>query len=318
MTCAAVGTLAGAGSAMAAGRTFSGTYKRGGASLRYSGYLPSSYHGSARPLVVALHGCTQSAGQFRQQTRWARSAEANGFIVVFPQQSRANNFLKCWDFFQAANMKRGSGEPALIAGITRRVRARYAVDPKRIYVDGFSAGGAMTSVMAATYPDLYAAAGIGSGCEYAATAACAGYRGIDPNSAGRQAYAAMGSHARPIPVIVFQGDKDTTVPPANGQQVVQQWQVTNRLAGDGTTNSGSPGLFPTLGGKVSYGRAPGGRSYTTRTYVDGHNAEQIQYWLVSGMGHAWSGGARTASYSDPAGPDETAAMYAFFRRHPKP
>jgi poly(hydroxyalkanoate) depolymerase family esterase len=311
--------LAPAGTAMAAGRTFSGTYKARAGSLKYFGYVPSSYRRSRVPLVVALHGCTQSAAQFRQQTGWDRSAEAHYFIVVFPEQSTANNFLRCWNWFQISNMKRGSGEPALIAGITRRVRSRYRVDPRRIFVSGFSAGGAMTSVMAATYPDLYAAAGIGSGCEYAATAACAGYQGIDPNSAGQQAHAAMGSHARPMPVIAFQGDQDRTVPQVNGQQVVQQWQVTNRLAGDGTTNSGVPGVFGTLlGGRVSYGRSPGGQSYTQRTFMDGHNAEQIQYWLVSGMGHAWSGGASTATYSDPAGPDETGAMYAFFMNHPKP
>jgi poly(hydroxyalkanoate) depolymerase family esterase len=311
VACVAMALLATAGDAMAAGRMYKG---RAG-SLTYLTYVPSGHHRSRMPLVVALHGCTQSADQFRRQTRWDRLAQTKGFIVVFPQQSRANNFFKCWDFFQANHMKRGSGEPSLIARITRRVRARYAVDPKRIYIAGFSAGGAMTSVMAATYPDLYAAAGIGSGCEYAATAACAGYQGIDPNSAGQQAYAAMGSHARPMPVIAFQGDQDRTVPPVNGQQVVQQWQVTDRLAGDGTTNSAFPGA---LGGKVSYGRAPGGRSYTTRTYMDGHNAELIQYWVVSGMGHAWSGGASTATYSDPAGPNETAAMYAFFMNHPKP
>ena len=317
VACMAVATLATAGTAMAGGRMFSGTYKSRSGSLRYLGFVPSS-HKHRMPLVVALHGCTQSADQFRQQTGWDRLAAAKGFIVVFPQQSQANNFLRCWNFFLPGDMRRGSGEPSLIARITRRVRLRYAVNLKRIYIAGFSAGGAMSSVMAAAYPDVYAAAGIGSGCEYAATAACAGYQGIDPNSAGQQAYAAMGSHARPMPVIAFQGDQDRTVPPANGQQVVQQWEVTNRLAGDGTSNSGLPGLFPTVGGRVSLGRAPGGASYTKTTYVDGHNSELIQYWLVSGMGHAWSGGASTSLYSDPAGPDETAAMYAFFMSHPRP
>jgi poly(hydroxyalkanoate) depolymerase family esterase len=318
VACVAVATLAIAGNAMAAGRMFSGTYKGRAGSLSYLGYVPSGYKRSRLPLVVALHGCTQSADQFRRQTRWDRLAQAKGFIVVFPQQTQANNFFRCWNFFLPSDMKRGGGEPSLIAGITRRVQSRFAVDPKRTYIDGFSAGGAMTSVMAATYPDLYAAAGIGSGCEYAATAACAGYKGIDPSSAGQQAYAAMGSHARPMPVIAFQGDQDTIVPPVNGQQVVQQWQVTDRLAGDGTANTALPGVLSNLGGKVSVGRSRGGRSYTKRTYMDGHNAELIQYWLVSGMSHAWSGGARTASYSDPAGPDETAAMYAFFMNHPKP
>lgn len=299
------------------GQTFSGTYTGAAGSLDYSGYVPSSYQaGTAVPLVVSLHGCTQSAADFDKLTAWDHLAEAKGFIVVFPQQSSSNSQYKCWNFFQSADMKRDSGEPALIAGITQWVQQHYSVDPHRTYVDGLSAGGAMSSVMAATYPDLYAAAGIGSGCEYAAGAACAGYKGIDPNQAGQQAYAAMGSHARPMPVVVFHGDQDQIVPPENAKQVVQQWQVTNSMASGGGAASASIGTsFPA---KVTREQVPNGHTYSVSTYQDGNRAEMIQSWLVNGMGHAWSGGCGCAQYSDPGGPDETAAMYAFFSNHPMP
>jgi poly(hydroxyalkanoate) depolymerase family esterase len=285
------------------------SYTGGAGTLAYQLYVPSSYKaGTAMPMVVALHGCTQSADTFRQLTQWDRLAESKGFIVVFPQQDANNNNMKCWNFFQSANMNRGSGEPAMIAGITQSVQQRYSVDKRRTYVGGLSAGGAMSSVMAATYPDLYAAAGIGSGCEYAATATCAGYKSADPVQAGHAAYTAMGSYARAMPVIVFEGDQDTTVPPINAQQAVQQWQTTDGLALKGTV--------PAAPTSTSSGTAPGGRTYTTEHYGDGSGHELIQSWLVHGMGHAWSGGNASQQYSDPAGPDETAAMYGFFLSHP--
>ena len=302
------------GSSGVTGRSVSGTFMNASGALKYTVYVPSTYKaGTAVPLVVALHGCTQDADVFRQLTRWDQLAEAKKFIVVFPQQDQNSNQLKCWNFFQPAHMTRDQGEPALIAGLTKSIQSRYTIDAHRTFVNGLSAGGAMSSVMAATYPDLYAAAGIGSGCEYAATAACAGYKSADPVQAGQQAYQAMGSHARPMPVILFEGDQDTTVPPINAQQLVQQWQVTDDLADDGTTGS-----IPTAPTGVTHGQVPGGHAYTVTSYGDGHSGELLQSWMVSGMGHAWSGGCGCEKYADPAGPDETGAMYAFFMSHPLP
>lgn len=297
------------------GTVLSDTFTNSGGTLVYIGYVPSSYKpGTPMPLVVALHGCTQSAGDFRQLTRWDQLAEAKGFIVVFPQQSKDDNSQKCWNFFQQNHMQRGKGEPAVIAGITQSIEQRYTVDPHHVFVNGLSAGGAMASVMAATYPDVFAAAGIGSGCEYAATAACAGYKSADPATAGQQAYQAMGQYARPMPVILFEGDQDTTVPPVNAQQLVQQWQVTNDYADQG----GKDGSIPVQPTGVTRGSVQGGHTYTVTTYGDSTRKELIQSWLVAGMGHAWSGGCSCMQYADPAGPDETGAMYAFFMAHPMP
>jgi len=148
----------------------------------------------------------------------------------------------------------------------------YAVDPHRIYAAGLSAGGAMSSVMAATYPDLFAAVGSGSGCEYASTATCAGYKSADPALAAQQAYREMGSRASPMPFIAFQGDQDTTVPPENADQLVQQWLTTDDLADDGALN----GSVSQAAAKTTLGLAPGGESYTQRSYVDKGKAELAQ------------------------------------------
>ncbi|MEA2293231.1 MAG: hypothetical protein QOE86_870 [Solirubrobacteraceae bacterium] len=309
----AAATLAAGVARAQAGTLSSGDYAGPAGAQHYQLYVPTTYRaGTAAPLVVALHGCTESADQFRQLSRWDQLAEAKGFLVVFPQQDPSANYLKCWNFFQDQHMRRGAGEPANIAGLTTWVEQNYAVDPNRVYVDGISAGGAMASVMAAAYPDLYAAVGIGSGCEYASTATCAGYRSADPVGAGQRAYQTMGSQARQMPFIAFQGDADTTVPPVNADQVVQQWQVTADWADDGADNGSVP--RPPAG--TTSGVAPGGRSYTISAYGDGHGGQLGELWMVHGMSHAWSGGCSCESYADPAGPDETAAMFAFFMSHP--
>ena len=298
-----------------AGVLSQGSYTNAAGTRSYELYVPAGYEpGTPMPLIVALHGCTQTADVFRRQTHFDDLADAKGFIVVYPEQPSSANYMSCWNFFQQQHMSRGAGEPSLIAGITSQVQQQYAVDTHRTYVTGLSAGGAMAEVMAATYPDVYAAVGVGSGCEYAATAACAGYRSTDPEQAGKQAYEAMGSHARQMPFVVFQGDADTTVPPINGQQLVREDQVEADWADDGVEN----GSVPTAPTQVVDGQVPGGRSYTVSHYADGHGHELGQFWLVHGMTHAWSGGDAAQQYSDASGPSASAAMYDFFMSHPAP
>jgi poly(hydroxyalkanoate) depolymerase family esterase len=314
LVAAAAALLPGAATA-AAGTLTSGDYTGPEGTQHYELYIPSTYKaGTPVPLVVALHGCTQTADQFRRLTRWDALAEAKGFIVVFPEQDSNSNQFKCWNFFQDAHMHRSAGEPMRIAAVTSFIGRNYTVDPHRVYAAGMSAGGAMASVMAATYPDLFAAIGVGSGCEYAATATCAGYKSADPAQAGRQAHKEMAGHARQMPFIAFQGDADTTVPPVNADQLVQQWLVTDDLADDGALNDS----VPQVPAKTTRGQVPGGKSYTVRSYVDSGRAELAQYWVVHGMNHAWSGGDPSQSYTDSQGPDATAAMYAFFLSHTGP
>jgi poly(hydroxyalkanoate) depolymerase family esterase len=311
----AVGLRPAVTGAAATGSLVQGTYSDAVGTLSYEAYVPSTYvQGTPVPLIVALHGCTQNPEKFRRLTRFDELAESRNVIVVFPEQTSTANEQNCWNFFKDEHIHRGAGEASLIAGVTQQVRAKYTIDPHRIYAAGLSAGGAMASVMSATYPDVFAASGIGSGCEYAAGAACAGYQGVDPEQAGRQAYDAMGANARMMPVIIFQGDQDTTVPPINAKQLIQQWQATADWADNGARDQSVPAApMDTAAAAV-----PAGRSYTVSHYSDGHGGELIQYWNVQGMGHAWSGGCGCEPYSDPGGPNETAAMYDFFMSHPAP
>jgi poly(hydroxyalkanoate) depolymerase family esterase len=290
------------------GTYFSGDYTNAAGTRSYLGYVPSTYRaGTALPLVVALHGCDQTADALRKATRSDSLAEAKNFIVVFPEQSPIANGWKCWNWFNAANMQRGSGEASLVAGITVWVVRHYSVDPRRIYVMGFSAGGAMTAIMGATYPDLYAAIGVGSGTQY-------GGPGPDPTQAGEWAYRAMGAHAREMPTLIFHGDRDVIMPVINADKLVRQWQTTADWADDGWNN----GSVPTSPIETRNERLRSGRSSTVRDYVDGQGRELVQYWLVEDMGHAWSGGCWCAKYADPSGPDETRVMYDYFVNHPMP
>jgi poly(hydroxyalkanoate) depolymerase family esterase len=245
----------------------------------YRVYLPAGYRGESLPLVVMLHGCRQTPEDFAVGTRMNELADELRFIVVYPSQPRLANLSRCWNWFSPHNQQREQGEPSLIAGITREVMERFGADRRRVYVAGLSAGGAMAAVMGATYPDLYAAVGLHSGLPYAsardaasAVAAMQGHRRGDP-----------AAHA--VPTIVFHGDRDTTVHPRNGEHA-----------------------FAGLELQAEKGEA-GGRKYTRAIF---RGKPRLEYWLIHGAGHAWSGGNPRGSYADAEGPDAAREMLRFF------
>jgi poly(hydroxyalkanoate) depolymerase family esterase len=299
------------------------TYQGPTESLPYFVYTPKGYRvGKAVPLVLMLHGCTQTATDFAAGTRMNEVADEQQFIVIYPEQTRNRQSYRCWNWYDPAHHYRGSGEPALLASIVYAVlkdTAQWTIDQRRIFVAGLSAGATMATILGATYPDLFAALGLHSGLEYqAATSQLAGMRaslrgGPNPALQGKAAFQAMGSFARSVPVIVFQGTRDTVVDPINSDQVIQQWIQTDLLASEQpyTINFHSPAT-------TTKGQVPGGRHYTIYSWNDANGRELHQYWRIEGMGHAWSGGHNNGSNSDPSGPDASRAMYRFFLDHPMP
>ncbi len=261
----------------------------------YRLYIPSSYRGQALPLLVMLHGCTQSPEDFAAGTRMNELAEAQGFFVAYPKQTRAANAQKCWNWFSAADQQRDRGEPSLIAGITRQIMSEVAVEPGRVFVAGLSAGGAAAAIMGATYPDLYAAVGVHSGL------ACGAASDVS------SAFAAMKQGGAPIvttshrivPTIVFHGDGDRTVNPVNGDQVIAQAKAGANLHLS-----------------VSHGKAPGGIGYVRTIQSDESGRPVLEQWVLHGAGHAWSGGSPAGSYTEPRGPDASREMLRFFRQQP--
>jgi poly(hydroxyalkanoate) depolymerase family esterase len=281
-------------------RFIEGSYSNPAGSRAYRLFIPSRYQGQPLPLVVMLHGCTQSPDDFAAGTRMNFFAEEQTCFVVYPAQCSEANQAKCWNWFRTADQHRGRGEPSLIAGITRQIMRDYSVDPTRVYVGGLSAGAAAAAIMGATYHDLYAAIGVHSGLACGAA--------IDLPSAFVAMRQGGGSDDRvipgdgpPVPTIVFHGDRDTTVHPNNGDQILEQSIRTT------STQK-----------QVHRGRIPGGHAYTRTIHTDASGRGIFEHWNIHGAGHAWSGGSPAGSYTDPRGPDATREMLRFFLEHSLP
>lgn len=265
-------------------------------SRAYDLFVPSWYVGGALPLVVMLHGCSQSARDFAIGTRMDRLAEEQGFLIAYPDQPRSANIAKSWNWFRNGDQRRDRGEPSILAGLTRQVIADFNVDPARVYIAGLSSGGAAAAVMALAYPELYAGVGIHSGL------AC--------GSAGSMAEAMLAMRrgallepmraTHPVPTIVFHGDRDRTVSPVNGDQAIAQARPDAALT------------IATIAGRSS-----GGMAYTRTVLTEADGPWSSEQWLLHGAGHAWAGGNPAGSHTDPAGPDASQEMLRFFLSHAK-
>jgi poly(hydroxyalkanoate) depolymerase family esterase len=256
--------------------------------------------------IVMLHGCTQTPDGFADATRMDDVAEEGGFYAIYPEQPASIGSTRCWRWYDSAHQKHGSGEPAELAEIVSSVVASRKIDPARVYVAGISAGGAMSVILGATYPDHFAGIGVVAGLEYGAassfgdlyTASQSG--GPDPEVQGELAYAAMGDRARAMPVFVVHGTADGVVAKVNGDQVVAQWRKTNALV----LGEGAIGAPQTTSGEEGYP--------FTRAVHSAGGKPLIEHVVVEGLGHAWPGGKDGGSYADAKGPDASRLLAGFF------
>ncbi len=296
------------------GQFIAGAYTNQAGTRAYKLYVPSGYGRQPLPLVVMLHGCTQSPEDFAVGTRMNQFAEARPMLVLYPAQAQGANTSRCWNWFKPGDQRCNEGEPSIIADMTREVMHDYKIDAQRVYVAGLSAGGAMAVVMGITYPELYAAVGAHSGLPFAAAhdlpSAFAAMRAGGDRDACVHDYRPVDSAIirRHVPTIVFHGDRDNTVHPHNSHRIIaQSWGVGGV---DPSTLMGSRVL-------VQRGRAANGHTYTRTVYRDVDGCSSFEHWLVHGAGHAWSGGHTSGSFTDPKGPDATQEMVRFFLEHPR-
>lgn len=288
----------------------------------YLVYQPDGITGSDPvPLLVMLHGCTQSPREFARASGMNRLAEKHDFLVLYPDQTPQANRNQCWNWFRKTHTDRGSGEAGLIAGMVRTTLENRPINPDRIYLAGFSAGGAMASALAAAYPDLFAAAGIHSGLEYRAAdtikdaLAAMNRGGPDPVQQGRTAHRTMGKHARAVPTMVLHGRSDTIVEPINGEQATRQALETIRRA-TRAERADSPGHYgldddPDRTRRKRFGPY----SYRRKEYRFADGRLAVVSVMIEGMGHAWAGGQAGESYVAPAAPDASRLLWEFFNRH---
>jgi poly(hydroxyalkanoate) depolymerase family esterase len=267
----------------------------------YKLYVPGSYDAAAAPmpLVVMLHGCTQSPDDFAAGTRMNALAEAQGILVAYPAQAPRANGSKCWNWFRAEDQAHGRGEPALIAGIALEVAADYRVDPGRIFVAGLSAGAAMAVILGERYPDVFAAVGAHSGLPFgAAHDVASAFNAMKGGTVASRA--SPGRSGAPIPTIVFHGDADHTVAASNGEAIIRD---------------ATKARTQTLRATSRRDAAAGGRAFTHDSFADAAGRTHAEHWRLHGAGHAWSGGSAQGSYTDPTGPDASSEMLRFFQQH---
>ncbi|MFN4101509.1 MAG: alpha/beta hydrolase family esterase [Pararhodobacter sp.] len=275
------------------------THRSASGSRGYKLYIPACHARRPKGLILMLHGCNQSPDDFATGTHMNALAEKHGLVVAYPAQTGGENSSHCWNWFKPGDQRRGRGEPALLASLTRKLMREFGLGREGVFVAGLSAGGAMASILADVYPDVYSAAGVHSGLARGAAhnvmSAMSAMRrgGVQTDMAP-----VIATPSGPVRRIIFQGEADNTVNPANAASL-----VIAALGGD---------TAPTKVGR----RSVRGRAYDRSDFAGPDGAVLVELWMIEGAGHAWSGGSARGSYTDSKGPDASAQMVRFFLTKP--
>lgn len=287
---------------------YTGVGERGALrSMLYWLYLPPVVAPQGIPLVIMLHGCDQDANAFAQGTRMNLMAEKQGYAVVYPQQSKASHPQACWKWYDRATQE-GGGDVGLIVGIVNTIAAAYPIDRSRIYICGFSAGGAMAHIVALNHPGLIAGLGVHSSPLFGAARGAVGAIKVMLQGDARRAGAAIHEVFErqpgfpPMPTILFQGEADRVVRPINQFQLEQQALLLNRIP------AGTPVEITA-------------RVRTSRTLAYRLRDVRLQRKLllrvvqITELKHAWSGGDDSLPFNSGSGPGSSKLLLDFFSRH---
>lgn len=276
------------------GATFaSDTFTCDAGSRAYRTYIPAPRSGGVTGVVVMLHGCTQNPEDFAAGTGMNLLADRHGFVALYPAQSRGDNAQSCWNWFSRGDQKRGRGEPAILAELTREICEKHGVGREATFVAGLSAGAAMAAILGEAYPDVFAAIGAHSGLPVGAAKDVPSAFAAMAGTAVEAGPAHSGTAVR---TIVFHGTADATVHPSNGDRIVQR----------AVSGAVRQVVEQTQSGQIN------GRSYARIIATGPDGRDMLEHWQITGLGHAWSGGQAGGSYTDTKGPDASAEMIRFF------
>lgn len=268
-------------------------------------FVPSHPAEPLAPLIVIVHACEENADIVARVTRFNELAEANGVFLLYPNQETGRNPFNCFNWFLSDNEKPDSGEPAMIKAQIEKVKATYPIDPKHVYVVGWSAGGGTVPTLMACFPDEFAAGALHSGLPYGIATSIGPALDLmrnGPRPADEpRAENACNPAAFHGGVIIIQGTADQIVNPTNADRLLSDFLPPD-------TVKGPPGNFPPEGDKLGYevfDWSAGGKLI-------------VRELLVEGMDHAWSGGLPDMAYSDPRGPSATQMIWTFFTNFSRP